>query len=318
MRRFKLLIGLFTLALLISLGGWSWFRGLSEPAPQVKVEYPVEALRVDGDRLLAHVEALAFERADPVSREQARSYLTDALQTAGWAVTEQTFEWGVNLVADRPGTDPMAGVVILGAHYDTVVRSPGADDNATGLAAVLEAARIFHSLDTRRTLRLVLFDLEEAGLLGSQAFVTNLADSGQMDAVVLDMIGYRCTEPGCQSYPPLPIPAPSETGTFLAVIGDQGHGYIASAFHQYLDAALPPVFTLNVPLLGPLRPDMLRSDHAPFWDEGIGAALVTDTANFRNPHYHQSTDTPETLDPEFFEGAAQVVINALFALLNRG
>jgi hypothetical protein len=317
MRRFGLWMGLFALALLISLGGWSWFRGASEPVPQAQVERPLEALRVDGDRLFSHVEALAFERADPVSREQARDYLSDVLQTLGWSVTEQAFEWGVNLVAERPGTDPAAGVVVLGAHYDTVVRSPGADDNATGLAAVLEAARIFQGLETRRTLRLVLFDLEEAGLWGSQAFVATLDNTEKPDVIVLDMIGYRCTEPGCQSYPPLPIPTPSDTGTFVATIGDQGHSYIASAFHQYVDASLPPVFVLNVPLLGPLRPDLMRSDHAPFWDQGIGAALVTDTANFRNPHYHQPTDIPETLDPEFFEGAAQVVINALFALLTR-
>jgi len=317
MRRLKLWIGLALLAALLAIGGWSWMREADQPQAATLVERPEAALQVDGDRLFAHVEALAFERADAPSRLQARAYMATALEQAGWTVTEQTFEGGINLIAERPGTETEAGVVLLGAHYDTVVRSPGADDNATGVSTVLEAARIFRNLETRRTLRLLLFDLEEVGLLGSEAFAAQLTDTDSLDVIALDMLGYRCTEPNCQSYPPLPIPTPSDMGTFVAVIGDQGHSYISEAFHRYLDASLPPVFTLNVPLLGPLRPDLVRSDHAPFWDRGIGAALVTDTANFRNPHYHQPSDTPETLDLQFFQGSAQVVMNALFALLNR-
>jgi len=317
MRRVGLWFGLALLTALISMGGWSWLRGASEPLPPLTMDWPAEQLQVDGDRLFSHVETLAFERADPVSRAAARRYLSRTLQAEGWTAMEQPFETGINLVAERPGTDPAAGVVLLGAHYDTVVRSPGADDNATGLATALEAARIFSSLDSRRTLRLVFFDLEEVGLFGSEAYAAQLADSEPMDAIVLDMLGYRCTEPNCQSYPDLPIPDPSDTGTFLAVIGDAGHGHITGAFQHHLDANLPPVFTLNVPLLGPLRPDLMRSDHVPFWERGIGAALATDTANFRNPHYHQPSDTPETLDRAFFQGTAQLVVNALFVLLNR-
>lgn len=316
MKRWGWWLGLLVLTALVSIGGWNWVRGVSEPVPQGEMERSAIVLAVDGDRLLSHVQALAFERVSEPARAQARTYLTTALQAAGWNPQAQGFEGGINLVAERPGTDPAAGTVILAAHYDTVERSPGADDNATGLATVLEAARLFGSLATPRTLKLVLFDREEVGLLGSTAYVAQVAEPEKTRAVVLDMIGYRCTQPGCQHYPTLPITPPSDTGTFLAVVGDQAHGAMVSAFQNLSDSSLPPVFTLTIPLLGPLRPDLVRSDHAAFWASGMGAVLVTDTANFRNPHYHQPTDTPETLDPVFFRGAASIVLQGVLALLD--
>jgi hypothetical protein len=131
------------------------------------------------------------------------------------------------------------------------------------------------------------------------------------------MIGFACHTAGCQKYPPvLPITPPTDVGNFLAVIGDQGHMPLINAFTNATSSALPQVLTLPVPLLGPFTPDLLRSDHAPFWQKGIGAVMVTDTANFRNPNYHQATDTVNTLDPDFFSGATQIVVNAVTSLLS--
>ncbi|MBE9098464.1 M28 family peptidase [Vacuolonema iberomarrocanum] len=318
MRRFRLWLLVILSALLATAWGC---RATLSPSPlAISQTIPAgvnEELVVEGDRLLAHVEALAFPRFDDEDRDRTRRYLQQELERDGWQVTDQPFTEGINIVATRPDTDPEAEIVILAAHYDTVFQSPGADDNATGVATLLEAAHLFAPLETARTLQLVFFDQEEAGLLGSTAFAATVTPSPASVAIVLDMVGYACDEPGCQTYPSgLPIEPPSDRGNFLAAIGDQPHNFLLSAFQSQIGDTLPPVFTLAVPQLGALTPDLLRSDHAPFWEEGIGAILVTDTANFRNPHYHQPSDTPDTLDPIFFRGSAQIILNATYQLLH--
>ncbi|PSB10235.1 peptidase M28 [filamentous cyanobacterium CCP1] len=279
---------------------------------------------VDAQRLLTDVEALSFRRFTEADRSRARDYIRQSLEAAGWTVQTQPFEAGINLYAERPGTEPIPGTVLLAAHYDTVERSPGADDNATAVATVLEAARLFGQQPTPRTLQLAFFDLEETGLEGSIAFAEEVADNLR-GVIVLDMIGYACHESGCQSYPPLPITPPTDRGDFLAVIGDQGSPFLIESFsedslsanpsEQTAQITLPQILTLAVPTFGRLTPDLMRSDHVPFWRKGIGAVLVTDTANFRNPHYHQPSDTLETIDRSFFVGSAQRVVNAITTLL---
>lgn len=342
MRNRSLGLLLFLAALGLVLLGWGWqteflpFSRAADRQPNSAPTAPLVAIsppKVSAQRLMADVEALAFQRYTADDRARARSYITTALQSAGWTVQTQEFESGTNLYASRPGTDPQAGTMILAAHYDTVEPSPGADDNATGVATVLEAARLLGRQPTPRTLELVLFDREEEGLLGSTAFVEQLVSSEKFaGALVMDMVGYSCRSEGCQSYPPLlPVKPPTTKGNFLAVLGDQGHLPLINSFVQGNPQAsaqanaqpssstrplsLPPVLTLTIPTMGGLTPDVVRSDHAPFWRQGLGAVLITDTANFRNPNYHRSTDRLETLDPEFFVGSAQVIINALTALL---
>lgn len=311
----------------------SWQRSPSSPlansqsassgdgnAQMMQQARPVAMQTVDSQRLLTDLEFLSFNRYAETDRAKARRYIIQALQDAGWTVGEIPFEngsnRGVNIYAERVGSEPIAGAILLGAHYDSVARSPGADDNATSISTVLEAARLLN-VSTPRTLKLLLFDLEEVGLLGSQAFIEDPSQQNNLKgAVILDMVGYACHEAGCQSYPPvLPIEPPSDRGDFLAVIGNQGHPALINSFTQNTRPALPPVFTLAIPTFGAFTPDLVRSDHAPFWKSGLGAVLVTDTANFRNPHYHQPTDTLETIDREFFLGSAQVIVNAVATLL---
>jgi hypothetical protein len=272
--------------------------------------------QVDPDRLQSDLNALAFERFTDAQRAQAREYIQQVLADAGWSVQSHDFETGVNLYAERPGTDPNAGTILLGAHYDTVPRSPGADDNASGVVVVLEAARLLRDMSTTRTLKLVFFDLEELGLLGSQAFASDdqLTDHVQ-GALIMEMLGYSCDQPGCQRYPQgLPIDPPSDRGDFIAVVGNQQDAQLIDAF-QSTHGSLPNLVKLAIPISVPILPDLLRSDHVPFWREGIGAVMVTDTANFRNPHYHQPSDTVETLDLDFLSGTAQIVIDAVTRLL---
>ncbi|MBD1849679.1 M20/M25/M40 family metallo-hydrolase [Leptolyngbya sp. FACHB-711] len=327
MRRRWLGVLLFLVTIAAVLLGWGLHpqrflplaREVEYSSPfRVSSDMPLVLPRSNSDRLIADVEQLAFVRHEAADRARARSYIMQQLQSAGWQVQEQPFgEGGVNLVAERPGNGSTAGVILLGAHYDTVEDSPGADDNATAVATLLETARLFQQKQTPRSLRLVFFDLEEAGLLGSEAYVQQLQSEPTFDgAVILDMLGYACQTPGCQTFPSvLPIAPPTDRGNFLGVIGDQGHPALTQSFTDANRPNLPQVLTLSVPTMGRFTPDLVRSDHAPFWRSGRGAVLVTDTANFRNPHYHQPSDTPETIDRDFFLGSAQTVINAIAILL---
>ena len=134
----------------------------------------------------------------------------------------------------------------------------------------------------------------------------------------MDMVSYACYTPGCQKYPQtLPITPPSDKGDFLTVVGDIEHLPLLNSFQNNASeqANLPAVLTVPIPLKGLLTPDTLRSDHAPFWYQGIGAVLVTDTANLRTPHYHKPSDKPETIDRNFFKGSAQIIVNATNNLL---
>ncbi|WP_392534874.1 M28 family peptidase [Nostoc sp. C117] len=306
------------------------------PSPQIVQSIPVETpqsqpeskevdntLQVSADRLLAHIQKLNFQRYTTKERSLTRTYITTELTKLGWKPKLEKFSNGVNIFAERVGTNKATRAILVGAHYDTVAFSPGADDNASGVAVVLEVARLFGSRPTPRTLQLAFFDKEEAGLLGSQAFVSKTSRLQNLDgAIVMDMVGYACYTAGCQKYPAgLPITPPSDKGDFLAVVGDTEHLPLLNAFQNSQKnkhkSNLPAVLTLPIPLKGLLTPDTLRSDHAPFWYQGVGAVLVTDTANLRTPHYHQSTDVPATIERSFFTGAAQIIVNATSALLEK-
>ncbi|AFY83634.1 M28 family peptidase [Oscillatoria acuminata] len=288
---------------------------LPEPSP-LSMEFR-RAPVVVSDRLMADLEALAFERSTPESREQSREYISSRLVAAGWTPQFQPFAGGINVIAKKPGRNPEAGSLLLGAHYDTVPGSAGASDNGTGVAVLLEVARLLQDRQTERSLELAFFDLEEIGLHGSFAFASDrnlVADL--RGAIVVDMVGYACYQAGCQDYPSqLPIQPPSDRGDFIAVIGDTEHLPLLQVFQMETSADLPPVYTLPVPFKGLLIPDTLRSDHAPFWYQGIGAVLVTDTGNLRSPHYHQPSDTPQTIDRPFFIGSAQRIADAIVTLL---
>jgi hypothetical protein len=295
------------------------------PSPLIAENNTVNLPKVDASRLWKHVEILAGERVGERDRTFTRDYISQQLKTCGFSPELQPFDRGINVFAERKGTDSKAGAILVAAHYDTVTKSPGADDNATGVAAVLEVARLLGDRATVRTLQVAFFDREEIGLLGSLAFAGSAARLKNLQgAIVLDMIGYACHTPGCQQYPEGLTPQPfldaagvtsPDQGEFIAVIGDAEHPLLLGTFAESPKADLPPVMTLPVPLKGVLTPDVLRSDHAPFWYKGIGAVLVTDTANLRSPHYHQSTDTLANIDRPFFAGSTQIVVNAVAKLL---
>lgn len=298
---------------------------LPSPSPQTSMRlFPTPPL-VNADRLWQSLQAIVAldDRYSGAGRARTRSFLREELAALGWDLEQQTFPDGENIIARKTWAteaDQPAQRWIVGAHYDTVEGTPGADDNGTGVAVLLELAHLFAevSLDVPQpvSLELIFFDREEAGLQGSFAYSQRSENLEQLQGVIiLEMIGYSCSEPGCQQYPKdLLIEKPSDRGDFLAVVGDAEHPEMLTPFSPEIQDQFVPsdlqIFTLSVPLKGVLTPDVLRSDHAPFWLQNIGAVMVTDTANLRNPHYHQTTDTLETIDRPFFTQVAQAIVNA--------
>jgi hypothetical protein len=214
-----------------------------------------------------------------------------------------------NVLADIKGARRPDEIVLVGAHYDAFYA--GADDNSSGLAVVLELARLLRDRPIARTVRFVAFDLEEVGLVGSTRYIE--ARGGRVKAaVILDCVGYYDERPDSQkSLPGLPAPT---RGNFLAVIANDRSSPQAIDIARLNDAF---DFLPIVSIISPGRGDfpgtgaLLRSDHAPFWLHGASAIFLTDTADFRNPHYHQKSDTVETLHPRLFTKAARLAAAAV-------
>lgn len=284
--------------------------------------------------LRTDVGALATPRHATGSRaglDAAAAHVERELRAAGLAVTRQPVTHGGaradNVIGELPapgaGGGAMGegdGVVLVTAHYDAVLGSPGADDNASGVAGALAVARAVARARPRGAVRIVAFAFEEEGMVGSRAYVASLAPSelSRIRAVFnLEMIGYRDARPGSQRYPPgfealrssdeLP-----KTGHFIGVIGLLGAGEPVAALEDarvYVpDLAIESVLVPK--LLIPLVSDVLRSDHAPFWMRGVPAAMLGDTAELRNPHYHRASDLPETLDFAFMRDVSRLVAAA--------
>ncbi len=278
------------------------------------------------DALRRHVEVLTVEigRRTPFpgdGLERARRYIHETLEAAGLEVTAQEYDYQghavANLIAAVPGTADAARYYVVGAHYDTVPTTPGADDNASAVAVMLELARRLPDLDLAAPVKLVAFTLEEppaytTGHMGSRVFVRDRMAAGDdvLGAAILEMVGY--TSPA-QDYPLVLEWAgyPSE-GNFIAIVGNRASRRfgraVAAAFRA--NPALP-VETLFVPFDGRVLPATRLSDHASFWDVGWPALMVTDTAFFRNPNYHLPSDTIDTLDFGFM---AQLVESLTLAV----
>ena len=275
-----------------------------------------------------HLRALIGERhptSSPAALRQAEDYLADQFRTFGLAVSTHPFEalGGTyrNVIGTRSVSTPSperAAPLIIAAHYDTVRGSPGADDNASALAVMLEVAHCLRGVELAREVRFIAFCLEEEDLLGSLAYASWLRESKQeiAGAIVLECVGYAKSEEGSQRKPSgVPI-AVSSAGDFLAIVGNQASVRLAAAIEGAAKACVPDLktVTLTVPGNGELLPDTRRSDHAAFWHYGYPAVMLTDTANFRNPHYHRLTDTLDTLNLEFMEQVAAAVTAAAIDL----
>lgn len=249
-------------------------------------------------RLRAHVLKVArnrHRRAQPSENRAVAEYIAHELAGMGFRV-----DWQGpldNVVALPKAADERPALVA--AHYDSVPFSPGADDNASAVAVLLEAARA--AARAGANVGFVAFNAEEEGLMGSRDFVEKSSITPRV-VHVLEMVGYTDRRPGGQRRPVyLPIRIP-DVGDFLGVIANSSS---AAEVERVRAAARrlsvgPRLLTLDTRFgVERLLFDLLRSDHVPFWKRGIPALMWTDTANFRNPNYHRGSDTPDTLDYAF-------------------
>lgn len=265
------------------------------------------------ENLKRHVENIHFDR-NPYDGypklEQAAQYIEREFQKIGWDVKEDYFEWEgrsyKNIVAEKKGMTSPHRVFILGAHYDTVPGSPGADDNASAIAVLLEVARNIQTAPLDGTVRLIAFSLEEYNFVGSIHYVEKFQRGEEkiLGMISLEMVGF--TGPR-QDYPPYLNPKYyPNVGDFIAIIGNERSKELLEKVCRSFKTNIRqlPLEFLIVPGNGEGMEEVRLSDHSTFWDHGFPALLVTDTSFLRNPNYHLPSDRMETLDFEFMQNVA--------------
>jgi hypothetical protein len=318
-RILKILCGLLLLLCVVAVMAWRNMIRMPGKSYQGPLPAADEQLLSLAAELRQHVTHLAVEIGErnvlrhPQQLAQAAGWIEDQLAKLGYKVKRQGYEVsGVtccNLDAEIHGAKVPDEIVVIGAHYDSVLGTPGANDNGSGVATVLALARQFAQRKTDRTLRFVAFVNEEPPYfqteqMGSWVYARRCRQRNEKITAMLtpETIGYYSDKPDSQKYPPpLNLLYPS-TGNFIGFVGNTGSAalvrQVVAAFRQHeqfpSEGGAPPDF---VPGVG-------FSDHWSFWQEGYPGVMVTDTAMFRYPHYHEAEDTPDKID---FERTARVV-----------
>ncbi|MBY0524917.1 MAG: M28 family peptidase [Gemmataceae bacterium] len=279
-------------------------------------------------RLRHHIDVLTQSPRVPGSaaHRNAEEYIAGTLSQFGFLVQEaSTFDTGIpctNFLTKPLPDAPDLPVLVVGAHYDTVHNSPGADDNGTAVAALLELARWINpplsggGFTTR--LQLAAYDLEEFGMIGSLNHSAELKRTGAAvrGMISLEMLGYTDHQPGSQQLPPQLAGLYPDVANFIGICGNESSRdlvEIVTAAMKSVDGL--PVQSIAVPGCGETLPPVRLSDHSSFWDEGFRALMITDTSFMRNPHYHKTTDTADTLDFPFLAKVTAGVCEAVGQLL---
>lgn len=262
--------------------------------------------------LMATVRHLSVEVGERSFRDAAKlagvaDVIERAFRSYGYAASRQPFVYQgntyYNVVAEAAGTDPgKKEILVIGAHYDTAAGTPGADDNASGVAGLLELARMAAQRPFPRTVRFVAFCLEEPPVFGTEhmgsfVYARSVKEEGipVYGMISLEMIGYFCESDDCQRYPASCIGwFYPDQGDYIAFVGNRA----SRAFTKRVQSAFKAASALPVESLH--APSWVTgvdfSDHRNFWTFGYAAFMVTDTAFYRNGNYHTGGDTAEKLD----------------------
>jgi hypothetical protein len=265
----------------------------------------------------------------PRNLKKSEEYIAEFYGSLGLPVETEPYEYRGLQVANiisrielgpREETPPMR--YLLGAHFDSVEGTVGADDNASAVAVQLEVARNLvnrHQVGSRRvSVKLVSFALEEPPVFGtrfqgSAVHARNARARGEVidGMLCLEMVGYACREPGCQDYPfPVNWMGYPKTGDFIGIVGNfSSRALTRSLVQSFRGNPGLPVVSLSVPFNGWPLPAVRLSDHASFWDHGYRAVMITDTAFFRNPHYHLPSDTLDKLDFRFMAELVESLVS---------
>ena len=283
-------------------------------------------------RLEAHVRELASAIGErnvfrPQALQAAADYIERTWRVQGYAVATQEYDaYGVrcaNLEVSRPGRARPSEILLIGAHYDSVRGCPGANDNASGVAAMLEISRRFAELTPALTVRFVAFVNEEppsffTGQQGSAVYAKAARERGDdiRLMVSLETIGCYSERPGSQRYPPLFRYFFPDRGNFLGLVSDfrsaRALRKVVKAFRRHSDFPLEHVATFR------WVPGVAWSDHLSFWRRGYRALMVTDTAFYRYRYYHTPEDTPDKLAYPEFERATEGLCRCFAELAEGG
>ncbi|MBI4655242.1 MAG: M28 family peptidase [Elusimicrobia bacterium] len=282
------------------------------------------------ENLKRHVSALSNEigersgAANFAKLEKARDYVRKEFEKYGYKPILQTYESGhykgifTNLVAEKSGEKQKEKIILVGAHYDTAAGAPGADDNASGTAVLLELAGVLSKIKTDKTVRFVAFSNEEPPFfmtedMGSWRHAHEAKEKKeQIEAMLcLESVGYFSDKPGSQKYPPFLNFIYPDKGNYISIVSNvPSRSLLKKTVKHFKKSASLPVQSLWAPQL--LVPAISLSDQWAFWRHGYKAVMITDTAFLRTPYYHTSLDTHEKLDYErmaqVFQGIKGVIL----------
>ena len=310
----------YTLVLVLTLCGGILYMTYMPGRSGSAVLPPLTAEQI---RLVAHlkkhIEVLSVEIGErnlwqDGTLDATADYIEETFQGMGYAVSSQVFTvQGTrvrNLEAMLAGTSRAQEIVLIGAHYDTVRGSPGANDNGSGVAAMLEIARLLAANPLARSVRFLAFVNEEAPFfytweMGSHRYARRAHERGEQITAMLSLetLGYYSDDKGSQQYPnPVFAWLYPDTGNFIGFVGNlASRKLVRQCLGSFREHSAFPSEGVSAP--GTMA-GIHWSDHWSFWQEGYAAVMVTDTALFRYPHYHANTDTPDKID---YERLARVV-----------
>lgn len=282
------------------------------------------------DRLRDHVRELSVQIGErnahkPEKLEQAAAYIEQQFDSFGYVPKSEIIndKGNRNIVVDLYGKKDRNRILLVGAHYDTTWLTPGADDNASGVAALLEIARAFHDEQLPITIRFVAFVNEEFPWYGTHnmgslyhALHARQTNENIVGMFSLEMLGYYSDRPRSQYYPKIVRPFYPRRGNFIAFVSNLlSRQLLIDSITAFREQADFPSQGLAAPSW--LVPGIRRSDHASFWSNGYKAIMITDTANYRNYGYHNAGDTSGTLDYDRMTRVVQGIMKVLVTLADK-
>jgi Zn-dependent M28 family amino/carboxypeptidase len=326
----------------------SWLKSIQEAADPERIQQNVRALPAPRNRLHApsamheadEFIMHSFQALDWKAERMAFSFdnVQGTLDPANWVASTRSILYnhleGANILATKQGEESSDAVVVF-AHHDTVRESPGANDNTASVAVLIEIADLLRTQRFRKSIVLAATDMEEIGFFGGQALVDKLLlERRILGAINFETMAYTSSQPHTQNLPPgIDMLYPDQfnrirrrgfRGEFTTLIYNGAAAtlaaWIASALAEIEGehAAILIRDPNDLPFIGKLLRRLIpgvrnfsRSDHVPFWEKGVPALMVTDTANFRYEHYHQPTDTPEKLD---YQRLAAIAVATIYSI----
>lgn len=282
-------------------------------------------LRLHVDRLAGLIGPRTLSK--PKTIQATIGYIEGQWSEMGYRCRRECYDAmgdeATNLIVERPGTKRVDEIVLLGAHYDTVFNTPGADDNASAVAVLIEVSRLLREHTGKRTARFVSFACEEppyfhTDSMGSQHHARQSRQRGDniVGMLCLEMVGFFSLSKGSQAVPTgIPRwmhPFFPQRGNFLAAVGNLQSKALCWNFRRGFKRGTRrmPLFTICLP---EAIHEIRLSDNSSFWDHGYPALMLTDTSFLRNPNYHQASDTPETLD---YPRMTEVTLGVVSAMRN--